>query len=155
MDPQRRVDILNRVLHNTVNSVVQYIGISSPFVPPGREQDLETIKSMQGEEAETAHEINALVSDLDGVPSVGVFPYWNVDLNYLDLGFLARFAARHQEKVIGSWSRSARISAPSGRSAAGRARTCLRRRTERGRRRTGPSRTYPMSRTTCASWRGS
>ncbi|MHC4223745.1 MAG: hypothetical protein ACYSX0_06665 [Planctomycetota bacterium] len=100
MDPQAKVDILNRVLHGTVNSVVQYIGISAPHVPDGREQDLEALKRMQGEEAETAHEINALVSDLDGVPSVGVFEYWNVDLNYLDLGFLARFAAKHQAKVI-------------------------------------------------------
>jgi hypothetical protein len=100
MDPQAKVDLLNRVLHGTVNSVVQYIGISAPHVPAGREQDLELLERMRGEEAEAAHEINAMVSELDGVPSVGVFEYWNVDLNYLDLGFLVRFAATHQEKVI-------------------------------------------------------
>ncbi|MHC4933487.1 MAG: hypothetical protein ACYTGV_14985 [Planctomycetota bacterium] len=105
MDSQAKVDILNRVLHGTVNSVVQYIGISSPHVPAGKEKDLETLKRMQGEEAEAAHEINALVSDLDGVPSVGVFEYWNVDLNYLDLDFLARFAAKHQQKVIAAMER--------------------------------------------------
>jgi hypothetical protein len=36
---------------------------------------------------------------------VGVFPYWNVDLNYLDVRFLARFAAQHQDKVVAELER--------------------------------------------------
>jgi hypothetical protein len=101
MDREKTVGLLNRVLHDTVNSVVQYIGsAATPHVPKECEGDLETIERLREEEAATAHEIHELVGRLDGVPAVGVFDYWNVDLNYLDLRFLARFAAGHVEKVI-------------------------------------------------------
>ena len=47
-----------------------------------------------------AHEITDLMLSLDANPKVGIFDYWNVDLNYLDVRFMTRFAAAHQEKVI-------------------------------------------------------
>lgn len=94
------VAILNRALHGTVNSVVQYIDIAAPYVPPGCEEDRETLRRLRDEEVATAARIRELIDGLDGVPKVGVFPYWNVDLNYLDLRYLARFASEHQEKVI-------------------------------------------------------
>ena len=95
-----RVGLLNRVLHGTVNSVVQYIDIASPYVPEGCEEPRRTIGRIREEVAVQAHDLNAMISELDGVPRVGVFEYWNVDLNYLDLRFMARFAAEHQLKVI-------------------------------------------------------
>lgn len=96
----RTEDILNRVLHNTVNSVVQYIGAASPYVPPGHEDSLPALEEMRSEEAASANELTDAITQLDAVPQVGVFPYWNVDLNYLDLRFLARFAVSHQERAI-------------------------------------------------------
>jgi len=100
MERQAKIDLLNRVLHETVNSVVQYIDIAVPYVPPGFEEKQERIRGMRDEQARTAQELTALVGEFDGVPQVGVFPYWNVDLNYLDLRFLARFAARHEKKAV-------------------------------------------------------
>ena len=100
MDRSACIDLLNHVLHGTVNSVVQYIDISGAYVPKGYEEKFEAIRRMKTEEAESAHSINVALAELDGTPKVGVFEYWNVDLNYLDLRFLARFAADHQEKVI-------------------------------------------------------
>ena len=96
----RAVDILNRVLHGTVNSVVQYIGVAVPYVPAGHEEAQADLAAMRGEEAATAAELTDAIAALDGVPKVGVFPYWNVDLNYLDLRYLAGLAAEHLEKVI-------------------------------------------------------
>jgi len=100
MEKSRKIDLLNRALHGTVNSVVQYIESAAPFVPPGYEEQHEAVLRMKDDEVETATALTALINELDGVPKVGVFPYWNVDLNYLDLRFLCRFAAQHHEKTI-------------------------------------------------------
>lgn len=100
MTRDEKVSILNRILHGTVNSVVQYIDIATPYVPPFCEGRMAELRKMRDEEAHTANEIVALVGGLEGVPQVEVFPYWNVDLNYLDVRFLARFAAEHEAKFV-------------------------------------------------------
>jgi len=92
-------DSLNRVLHATVNSVVQYLTISDPYVPPGFDR-MDEILAIRDAEVRQAHEITDLMLSLDANPKVGIFDYWNVDLNYLDVRFMTRFAAAHQEKVI-------------------------------------------------------
>jgi len=100
MTREEKVAFLNRVLHGTVNSVVQYIDVATPFVPPYCEEKMPELRRMRDEQAGTANEIVAMVGELDGVPQVDVFPYWNVDLNYLDIRFLARFAAEHEAKFV-------------------------------------------------------
>jgi hypothetical protein len=100
MTAEEKVALLNTVLHATVNSVVQYIDIAMPYVPAACEGRMADLRRLRDEEAHAANEIVALVTELDGVPQVDVFPYWNVDLNYLDVRFLARFAVDHQRKVI-------------------------------------------------------
>ena len=100
MDDAKAISLLNRVLHGTVNSVIQYIDVARPYVPPGCEDDVEELHRLRDEEAATAAALTALITELDGVPKVDPFDYWNLDLNYLDLRFLARFAAQHQDKVI-------------------------------------------------------
>lgn len=100
MDAAKAIDLLNRVLHATVNSVIQYVDLARPYVPAGCEGDVEEIHRLRNEEAVTVGRLTALITELDGVPKVDPFDYWNVDLNYLDLRFLARFAAQHQDKAI-------------------------------------------------------
>jgi len=100
MDNQSCIDLLNAALDGTVNSVAQYFSISGAYVPPDFEEHMNTMERIRQEEAQMAHDINAALYELDGAPKVGVFPYWNVDLNYLDARFMARFAAQHQEKVV-------------------------------------------------------
>ena len=100
MDNQRCIALLNQVLDGTVNSVVQYIGISGAYIPPDFSEQMETLARIRQEEAQMAHDLNDALHQLDGAPKVGVFKYWNVDLNYLDARFMARFAARHQEEVV-------------------------------------------------------
>jgi bacterioferritin (cytochrome b1) len=98
MTREEKVQLLNRMLHGAVNSVVQYIEIAVPYVPPYCAERMAELKRMRDEQAKTANELVSLVGELDGVPQVEVFPYWNVDLNYLDVRFLARFAAEHEAK---------------------------------------------------------
>jgi hypothetical protein len=98
MTRDEKVALVNRVLHGTVNSVIQYIDIATPYVPPFCADRMAELEAMRDAEARTASELVALVGELEGVPQVEVFPYWNVDLNYLDVRFLARFAAEHEAK---------------------------------------------------------
>ncbi len=98
MTREEKVALVNRVLHGTVNSVVQYIEIAAPYVPPFCEGRMAELRKMRDEEAHTANELVALVGELEGVPQVEVFPYWNIDLNYLDVRFLARCGAEHEAK---------------------------------------------------------
>jgi hypothetical protein len=100
MDRQAKIDLLNRALHGTVNSVLYYIETAHPHVPEGCEGHMEKVFGLRAEQAELAGEITSLVTELDGVPAVGAFPYWNVDLNFLDLRFLARFAMADEEKTV-------------------------------------------------------
>lgn len=100
MDRSEPIAVLNHALHVTVNSVVQYLAVAAPYVPPGCEKHLGTLARIREDEARDAQVLSDLVQQLDGVPSVGAFPYWNVDLNYLDLRFLAGFAAEHQKRAI-------------------------------------------------------
>ena len=98
--PDERVEFLNRVLSETVNSIVQYTGISMPYVAPDCTGHLETMDRIRGEESVHANTLNDLIRRADGVSTIDAFPYWNIDLNYLDLRFMARFAVTHQEKAI-------------------------------------------------------
>lgn len=94
------IDVLNRLLHDTVNSVTQYAEISAPYIPEGMDEELQGMQRVADEEKLLAGEIVAMIGTRDGVPQVGVFPYWNVDLNYLDVRFMAKFAVEHQDEAI-------------------------------------------------------
>jgi len=94
------LDILNRLLDGTVNSVVQYAEIGAPYVPDGSDELMQEFQRIGDEEKNLANETVALIQSRDGVPSVGVFRFWNVDLNYLDIRFMAKFAVQHEGLLI-------------------------------------------------------
>ena len=100
MDRQAKIDLCNRALHGAVNSALQYMENSTPYIPVGAEEQWEEVLAVRDEEASLAREIHAIVGELDGVAKVGVFPYWNVDMNYLDLRWYCRFANRHNRAEI-------------------------------------------------------
>lgn len=100
MDRQAKIDLCNRALHGAVNSALQYMENSTPYVPVGAEEQWDAVLAARDEEAAVAREFHAVVGELDGVAKVGVFPYWNVDLNYLDLKWFCRFANRHNRSEI-------------------------------------------------------
>jgi len=95
------ITALNRLLHDTVNSVVQYAEISAPYIPENFDEQAAAMQAIADEEKALANETVDLITRRDGVPQVGIFPYWNVDLNYLDIRWMAKFAGEHQAKAIG------------------------------------------------------
>ena len=58
------------------------------------------VQSIADEEKTLATETAAMINARDGVPQVGVFDFWNVDLNYLDLRWMAKFAMQHEQDSI-------------------------------------------------------
>jgi len=94
------LDVLNRLLDGTVNSVVQYAEIGAPYIPDGFDEQMQEFKRIGDDEKNLANETVAMIQSRDGVPAVGVFRFWNVDLNYLDIRFMAKFAVQHEGKLI-------------------------------------------------------
>jgi len=66
MTRDEKVLFLNRILHGTVNSVVQYMGIASPFVPSYCEPKMAELAAMREAQAHTANQVVALIGELDG-----------------------------------------------------------------------------------------
>jgi len=100
MQTTKTLDILNRLLDGTVNSVVQYAEIGAPYIPDNFEEQERDFDRIADEEKHLANDLVALIQKRDGVPTVGVFRFWNVDLNYLDLRFMAKFAAKQDQDLI-------------------------------------------------------
>jgi len=100
MQTSNAMDLLNRLLDGTVNSVVQYAQIGAPYVPEGFDDQMAEINRISNEEKQLAVELVDLIQSRDGVPSVGVFKYWNIDLNYLDIRFMAKFAVQQESDVV-------------------------------------------------------
>jgi len=115
MEPQAKVDLCNRVLHSLVNSVVQYIDIAAPYVPPTCAGKMEALRRIRDEEVAAAHDLVALIGEMDGVPAVEAFPFWNVDLNYLDVRYLCRFAADQQKRMLGELEEYCEVARGDGR----------------------------------------
>lgn len=101
MQTSKTLDVLNRLLDGTVNSIVQYAEIGAPYIPDNFDDQKREFDRIANEEKTLATELVDLIQSRDGVPTVGVFPYWNVDLNYLDLRFMAKFAAERDGDLIG------------------------------------------------------
>ncbi len=100
MNREARITYLNRVLSATSNSLLQYLSVATPYVPPECEDQMEEVARLIDEEAQQVARIVDLIEERDGVPSAGIFPFWNVDLNYLDFRFLARFAEQKQGEIV-------------------------------------------------------
>ncbi len=100
MQTSKTLDVLNRLLDGTVNSIVQYAEIGAPYVPANFEEQKREIERIADEAKPLATELVDLIQRRDGVPTVGVFPYWNVDLNYLDLRFMAKFATEREAGLV-------------------------------------------------------
>ena len=100
MQTSPSIDLLNRLLDDTVNSVVQYAEIGAPYVPAGFDEQMKEIRRISDEEKQLATEIVEVIQSRDCVPAVGVFKFWNVDLNDLDIRFMARFAVEKETEAI-------------------------------------------------------
>jgi hypothetical protein len=88
---------LNRLLAIHCRSFVQYLRWSKPYVPPGHEDELDTLAAIAADQDALAERVSKLVVDSGALPRSGEFPMEFTDLHDLDIDFLIAAAVRYQE----------------------------------------------------------
>jgi hypothetical protein len=88
---------LNRLLAIHCRSFVQYLRWSRPHVPPGHDEELETLAAIAADQDAMAERISRAVVDAGALPRTGEFPMEFTDLHDLDIEFLVAAAVRYQE----------------------------------------------------------
>ena len=96
---------LDELLTRCFYSASGYVFESDPYVVPEDDALLQALASVREEDRRHAHVLGALVQGLGGVPAPGVFPWWNLDLNYLSVPCLGRFVVGSLEHETGLYSR--------------------------------------------------
>jgi hypothetical protein len=88
---------LNRLLAIHCRSFVQYLRWSRPHVPPGREDEVETLSAIASDQDALAERITRMIVESGALPRSGEFPMEFTDLHDLDIDFLVAAAVRYQE----------------------------------------------------------
>jgi hypothetical protein len=88
---------LNRLLAIHCRSFVQYLRWSRPYVPPGHEDELETLEAIAQDQDAMSERISKMIVDGGALPLTGEFPMEFTDLHDLDLNFLIAAAVRYQD----------------------------------------------------------
>lgn len=94
------IDILNRVLVLVSRSFPQYLRYAKPYIPPGREDVLETIREIVTAQDRLAERIGRYISDSGGLPDDGRFPIEFTDTHDLAIDFLLREAIGCQKEDV-------------------------------------------------------
>lgn len=88
---------LNRLLAIHCRSFVQYLRWSRPYVPPERQDAVETLDAIAQDQDAMADRISRMIVDAGALPHTGEFPMEFTDSHDLNLDFLIAAAVRYQE----------------------------------------------------------
>jgi hypothetical protein len=91
---------LNRLLAIHCRSFVQYLRYSRPFVPPGHDDELETLDIVARDQDALAERVSRMVIDAGGLPRTGEFPMEFTDLHDLHIDFLIAAAVDYHQQDI-------------------------------------------------------
>jgi hypothetical protein len=94
------IDILNRVLVQLERSFPQYLRYARPYIPPGREQVLETVHEIVIGQDALAERVSQHVFECGGLPDHGKFPIEFTDTHDLEIDFLILEAIGYQQQDI-------------------------------------------------------
>lgn len=94
------IDTLNRVLAILQRSFPQYMRYARPYIPPGREDVMETIDEIVTGQDALAERVNRHIFDSGGLPDPGKFPIEFTDTHDLDIDYLIREAIGYQQQDI-------------------------------------------------------
>jgi len=92
--------ILNQLLAIVGRSFPQYLQYSRPYIPPGREDVLETLNGIVTDQNRLADRISQMIIDADDVPRPGGFPMEYTDKHDLGIDYLIRVAIEYQKQDI-------------------------------------------------------
>ena len=91
---------LNRLLAIVVRSFPQYMQYSRPYVPPGRDNVVETLGAIATDQNGLADRISRLLIDADAPLRTGEFPMEFTDMHDLGIDYLINAAIAYQQQDI-------------------------------------------------------
>jgi hypothetical protein len=101
--PDPRLDEVRRRLDDLLTrsfySGAGYVFESDPYVVAEDAEVLEKLTVIREQDRRHAHVLGTLIAARGGVPGPGVFPFWNLDLNFLTVPTVSQFVvdALHEE----------------------------------------------------------
>ncbi len=104
MERENAVRMVNEALSREYNSISTYILHSSPWTTPEDAPALKALEEIRALQEQTAHWLTIrLREDFGAGPTVKAFEHWKLDLNYLSVPYLVRFAAEHFDRVAAEY----------------------------------------------------
>ncbi len=91
---------LNRLLAIVVRSFPQYLQYSRPYVPPGRDNLVETLGAIATDQNGLADRISQLIIDAQAPLRTGEFPMEFTDMHDLGIDYLVNAAIAYQQQDI-------------------------------------------------------
>jgi len=91
---------LDDLLTRSFYSGPGYVFESEPWVVPEDDALLQAFAEIRDQDRRHAHVLGVLIQQRGGVPQPGVFPWWNLDLNYLSVPTLAKFVLEALDEEI-------------------------------------------------------
>jgi hypothetical protein len=89
---------LSDLLTRSFYSGSGYVFESEPYVLAEDDDLMQAFAAVRADDRRHAHVLGTLLQARGAVPQPGVFPWWNLDLNYLSVPCLSRFVARSIEE---------------------------------------------------------
>jgi len=86
------IDVLNRVLAILERSFPQYLQYARPYIPPGRENIMQTIEQIAAGQDSLAQRVAQQVFESGSLPDHGDFPIEFTDTHDLSIDFLLKEA---------------------------------------------------------------
>src|SRR5215510_11031619 len=95
------ITVLNRVLEILERSFPQYLRYARPYVPPGRENIMQTIEQITAGQDSLAERVSQHIFESSGLPDHGDFPIEFTDTHDLAIDFLLQEAIDCTKQSIG------------------------------------------------------
>jgi hypothetical protein len=100
------INVLNRILEILERSFPQYMRYARPYVPPGRENIMQTIEQIVRGQDALAERVSQHVFESSGLPDHGDFPIEFTDTHDLGIDFLLQEAIDCTKQSIGDLEQS-------------------------------------------------
>jgi hypothetical protein len=93
---------LNRLLAIVSKSFPQYLQYSRPYIPPGRNNVVETVASIVADQNGLADRISQMLVDAEAPIRTGEFPMEFTDMHDLGIDYLVNMALAYQQQDVGT-----------------------------------------------------
>src|SRR6185436_14273006 len=100
------ITVLNRVLEILERSFPQYLRWARPYIPPGRENIMQTIAEIVAGQDALAERVSQHIFESSGLPDHGDFPIEFTDTHDLAIDFLLQEAIDCTKQSIGDLEQS-------------------------------------------------